>query len=48
MERIKIMINPEGKNEYRQYDILPNLTIYDLKANLSRIYNIPQNQWNFY
>ena len=38
------MINPEGKNEYRQYDILPNLTIYDLKANLSRIYNIPQNQ----
>ena len=44
MNKIRIMVNQEGKNEYRQFDILPNLKILDLKENLSKYYKIPQNQ----
>ena len=38
------MINSEGKNEYRSFDVLPNLTIYQLKQNLSNFYGIPYDQ----
>ena len=38
------MINSEGKNEYRSFDVLPNLTIYQLKQNLSTFYGIPYDQ----
>ena len=44
MKKIKIMINSEGKNEYRSFDVLPNLTIYQLKQNLSNFYGIPYDQ----
>jgi len=44
MEKVKLMINSEGKNEYRSFDVLPNLTIYQLKQNLSNFYGIPYDQ----
>jgi len=44
MEKVKLMINSEGKNEYRSFDVLPNLTIYQLKQNLSTFYGIPYDQ----
>jgi hypothetical protein len=44
MEKIKLMINSEGKNEYRSFDVLSNLTIYQLKQNLSNFYGIPYDQ----
>ncbi len=41
---MKIMVNLEGTDDYREFDIDENLSILDLKANLSTVFDFSWNE----
>jgi DNA damage-inducible protein 1 len=41
---MKIMVNLEGTDNYQEFDINDNLSILDLKANLSTVFNFSWNE----
>ena len=41
---MKIMVNLEGTDNYQEFDIDPNLSILDLKANISTVFNFSWNE----
>ena len=41
---MKIMVNLENTDEYQELDINENLSVLDLKANLSTIFNFSWNE----
>ena len=41
---MKIMVNLENTDEYQELDINENLSILDLKANLSTLFNFSWNE----
>ena len=41
---MKIMVNLEGTDNYQEFDINDNLSILDLKANLSTVFDFSWNE----